>query len=735
MKFTNGYWRHPRRRAPRCYPAAGPRRSTLDDGTLTASRLTRPIRHRGDTLNAPAPHAAARALAPDVISVRLAHFDGAQPHGTRVRRSSRRPDGGRQDRAVDDGPPCSRSGDAASSGSHDGDLGGRLRSAGGRRAHRQRPEVDGVPARRTGEHYVREQLDLGVGEHVYGLGERFTPLVKNGQVVDIWNDDGGTSSEQAYKNVPFYLTNRGYGVFVNHPGQGVVRGRLGDGRRGCSSASPGEALEYFVIYGPTPEGGAAQVHRAHRPAGAAAGLVVRPVAVDLVHDRLRRGRPSRASSTAWPSATCRCSVFHFDCFWMREFHWCDFEWDPRDLPRPARHAAPGSRSAACRSASGSTRTSRSVRRCSPRAWRRATCCKRPNGDVWQWDRWQAGMALVDFTNPAACAWFAGKLRALLDMGVDCFKTDFGERIPTDVVYFDGSDPERMHNYYTHLYNKTVFDLLRERARRGRGGAVRPLGDRRRPAVPGALGRRLRVDLRVDGRERCAAGCRWRCPASASGATTSAASRARRSRRLQALGARSACSPRTAGCTAAAPTGCRGLFDEEAVDVLRFFTKLKHRLMPYLYGAAVTRASRGHPDDARRWSLEFPDDPACRLPRPPVHARRLAAGRAGLHADGTVRLLPARGHLDASADRRGRVRAGAGARETHDRSCAARCWSGRAPCCPGVPRGPTRLRLRRPASPCECSRWTTVSLSKRWCRRSRARRRRCSPASVPDRASR
>ena len=59
--------------------------------------------------------------------------------------------------------------------------------------------------------------------------------------------------------------------------------------------------------------------------------------------------------------------------------------------------------------------------------------KRPDGDVWQWDRWQAGMGLVDFTNPDACRWFGDKLRALVDMGVDCFKTDFGERIPTDVV--------------------------------------------------------------------------------------------------------------------------------------------------------------------------------------------------------------------------------------------------------------------------------------------------------------
>ena len=55
------------------------------------------------------------------------------------------------------------------------------------------------------------------------------------------------------------------------------------------------------------------------------------------------------------------------------------------------------------------------------------------------------------------------------MGVDCFKTDFGERIPTDVVYDDGSDPFKMHNYYTLLYNQTVFDVLTDAL--GEGEAV------------------------------------------------------------------------------------------------------------------------------------------------------------------------------------------------------------------------------------------------------------------------
>ena len=65
-------------------------------------------------------------------------------------------------------------------------------------------------------HYMFMQLSLGVGEGIYGLGERFTAFNKVGQAVSLVNADGGTSSEQAYKNVPFYLSSKGYGVFVDH---------------------------------------------------------------------------------------------------------------------------------------------------------------------------------------------------------------------------------------------------------------------------------------------------------------------------------------------------------------------------------------------------------------------------------------------------------------------------------------------------------------------------------------
>lgn len=307
-------------------------------------------------------------------------------------------------------------------------------------------------------HYLSAQLNLGVGELVYGLGERFTAFAKNGQSVDIWNADGGTSSEQAYKNIPFYLTNRGYGVFVNNTGK-VSFEVASEVVEKVQFSVESQDLQYFVIYGPTPaeilEKYTALTGRAPQLPEWSFGLWLSTSFVTDYDEKTVTAFIDEMEKREIP-----LDVFHFDCFWMREYQWCDFQWDPRTFPEPAAMLA----RLKAKGLKISLWINPYIAQASPlfaEGKRGGYFLKRSDGSVWQWDLWQAGNAIVDFTNPAARDWFKSKLRPLLEMGVDCFKTDFGERIPTDVTYHNGADPMQMHNLYTQLYNATVWELLQE----------------------------------------------------------------------------------------------------------------------------------------------------------------------------------------------------------------------------------------------------------------------------------
>lgn len=459
--------------------------------------------------------------------------------------------------------------------------------------------------------FFMQQLSLDVGENVYGLGERFTAFVRNGQSVDIWNDDGGTLSHLAYKNVPFYITNRGYGIFVNHTGR-VSFEVASENVERVQFSVPGESIEYYVIYGPTPlqiiEKYTALTGRPALPPAWSFGLWLSTSFTTNYDEKTVNGFIQGMAERDLP-----VHVFHFDCFWMRPFHWCDFEWDPAVFPDP-------------RGMLGRLKK-RGLHICvwiNPYIAQRSRLfdegaangylLKRPDGTVWQSDIWQAGMGIVDFTNPEARRWYCGKLRELLDMGVDSFKTDFGERIPTDVIYHDGSDPELMHNYYTKIYNETVFRLLEEE--RGQGQAAlfarsATVGGQQFPVHWGGDCSATFVSMAESLRGGLSLGLGgfgfWSHDIGGFENTASADVY----KRWCAFGLLSSHS-RLHGWTS-----CRvpWLFDEEgeagpdACDVLRFFTKLKCSLMPYLFRTALDAHRTGAPM-MRAMFTEFPDDPGC-----------------------------------------------------------------------------------------------------------------------------
>ena len=310
-----------------------------------------------------------------------------------------------------------------------------------------------------GQLHVSEQLDLGVGEKIYGLGERFTNFIKNGQTVDIWNEDGGTGTEQAYKNIPFYLSNRKYGLYVDNPGK--VSFEVGSEKVSRVQFSvPGEEMSYSVVGG---ENLKAILNTYTDLTGKA----------PLVPDWSYGLWLSTSFTTDYDEKTVLefvdgmaernipLSVFHFDCRWMKELEWCNFDWDKSKFPDPEGLL----KKLHDRGLKICVWINSYIGQKSPlfeEGAKNGYFIKNEDGSVWQWDRWQAGMAIVDFTNPEATKWYQGYLKKLVAMGVDCFKTDFGERIPTEgVKYYDGSDPELMHNYYTYLYNKAVYDVLVE----------------------------------------------------------------------------------------------------------------------------------------------------------------------------------------------------------------------------------------------------------------------------------
>ncbi len=453
--------------------------------------------------------------------------------------------------------------------------------------------------------YMVTELSLKAGERVYGLGEQFTSFTKNGQVVEMWNEDGGTSSQVAYKTVPFYMTNEGYGIFVDHSTP-VSFEVASEKVEYVGFSVPGEELRYHFIYGPTPKEVLVRyTDMTGKPALPPAWSFGLWLTTSFTTKYDEKTTSSFIDGMAQRNIPLR--VFHFDCYWMKGLHWCDFEWDDEtfsDVADMLKRYKEEKGLKIC------VWINPYIAQGTPffrEGMEKGYFVMRQDGrGAKQVDFWNPGIALVDFTNPEAKAWYTGKLRTLLDMGVDCFKTDFGERIPIDVAYHNGADPLSMHNYYTYLYNQAVFELLKEV--KGEGEAVlfarsATAGGQQFPVHWGgdcsasypSMAETLRGGLSfamsgfsfwshdISGFEKTASPDIYK-------------------RWLQ-FGIFSSHSRLHGSQSYRVPW----LFDEEACDVVRYFVNLKCRLMPYLYGQAAYSHKTGIPM-MRPMVLEFPEEP-------------------------------------------------------------------------------------------------------------------------------
>jgi alpha-D-xyloside xylohydrolase len=458
-----------------------------------------------------------------------------------------------------------------------------------------------VEGRRVAFH---ETFSAEPDEHFFGFGEKFTDFDKRGQQLEMWQHNSyGVHTERAYKNVPFFVSTRGYGVFVDSIT--CTRFDMAAGNHSVFSlVVPDSALDYYVITGPDLKSiitrYASLVSFPILPPKWAFGLWMSSgFQNDSAADVLNRARLLGEHDIP-------CDVLHLDCYWQRHGTWSDMSWDTEVFPNPEeliqQIRALGFRVSLWENPYLGVESERFTE-----AKEKGYLLKTPSGEVYVldlWDGYHPQVGIIDFTNPEAGDWFKNLHRPLLHMGVDVFKTDFGESVPHDSVAHNRMTGERLHNLYPLLYNDVVSDVTAEET--DHTGLVWA-----RSSYAG--GQRHAVQWGAD------CDCSYQGMASTirGGLSIGMCGHAFWSHdiggfyvkptpelyvRWAQFGLLSPLS-RAHGVTTRLPWD----YGEEALRIFRDYVRLRYRLLPYIYTYACIAAETSLPL-MRPMVLEFPDDP-------------------------------------------------------------------------------------------------------------------------------
>ena len=315
---------------------------------------------------------------------------------------------------------------------------------------------------------------LASGEPVYGLGEKFGPLNKRGQLIHSQVVDAlGVNTGLSYKNAPFAWgpgTGSGaWGIFVNTPG--MVSHGVGHpdwSHRSYALLVDDEAIDLFLFAADTPAG---IIDLYTQLTGRAPA--VPDWSLGLWVSRAYYRTPEEAAEVAAKLRARKipCDVLTLDgrAAWKVETRF-NFQWDPDRFPDPksalaaikAHHLRICVWEYPCVSVHDPLFTELAAR---------GYLLTDAHGDpyVFQWDTAPGSSpfgdvltplpesGLVDFTHPGAYEWWRDAHADLFADGVDVIKSDFGEQVPDDAVAFNGDRGTRLHNVYPLLYNRCVFD--------------------------------------------------------------------------------------------------------------------------------------------------------------------------------------------------------------------------------------------------------------------------------------
>lgn len=439
---------------------------------------------------------------------------------------------------------------------------------------------------------VAASFRLAPDERIFGCGESFTRFNKRGQVVQLVTRDGmGTQSQNMYKPTPFYMSSRGYGMFV-HTSTPITCDFGHDFDEAAVISTGDENLDLFLFVGSPKQilqEYTAITGRSPTPPLWSFGLWMSRITykseseVREVADHLR-------------SARIPCDVIHLDTGWFENDWQCDYRFAPSRFDDPEQMITDlrdqGFRVSLWQLPYFTQKNALYQEIVDKGLAVRGASAAGPSLD-----------AVLDFSNPATVDWYQDKIANLLKLGVGAIKVDFGEDAPLAGVYASGRTGWYEHNLYPLRYNKTVADITQETkgesiiwARSAWAGSQRyPLhwgGDAEN--TDSAMAATLRGGLSLG-----LCGFSFWSHDAGGFVGRPDPDLYRRWLAFSALTSHTRCH--------GAPPREPWEYGEEFEDDFRRTIELRYRLMPYIYAQAKACSEAGHPM-LRPLFFEFPEDP-------------------------------------------------------------------------------------------------------------------------------
>lgn len=309
----------------------------------------------------------------------------------------------------------------------------------------------------SGKEFWSDAVRIGYDEHFYGFGEKFGPLDKLGQETVLWQVDAlSSSTEKSYKNVPFFMSTRGYGIYVNSSAKSRFRMGSYHYKAYQMVCHEGEA-DYFIIYGPSMK---EILPRYTAITGKTPQLPEWSYGLWMSKNTYRTREELLSVARKIREKKIPCDVVHLDVGWFEEDWMCDFEFAKSRFPDP-KGMTDELRSMGFRLSMWQLPYIKKGNKLYPEAKEKGFFARTPDGEV----STPEADGVIDMSNPEAVKWYQSLLGNLFEQGLSVVKVDFGESTEEDAVYY-GYQGWEMHNLYPLLYNRAAFEKTVEETGEG-----------------------------------------------------------------------------------------------------------------------------------------------------------------------------------------------------------------------------------------------------------------------------